>query len=83
MAKHFHATAHQIEGVHLLKLTEIDRSEFYKTLGLKSEDVILQVNNQWVHEEANPLWDALSEENITLLVMREGFPMRFDYRTQQ
>ena len=83
LAQHFHATEHQIEGVHLLKLTEIDRSEFYKTLGLKSEDVILQVNNQWVHEEANPLWDALNQEEITLLVMREGHPIRFDYKTKQ
>ncbi|TRY13442.1 hypothetical protein FN961_15545 [Shewanella hanedai] len=82
LAQHFHATEHQIEGVHLLKLTEIDRSEFYKTLGLQSGDVVLQANNQWVHEGANPLWDALAQEEITLLVMRKGLPMRFDYKTK-
>lgn len=82
LAQHFHATEHQIEGVHLLKLTDIDRNEFYKTLGLQSGDVVLQANNQWVHEDANPLWDALAQKEITLLVMRKGLPMRFDYKTK-
>ncbi|WP_394391104.1 thioredoxin domain-containing protein [Shewanella woodyi] len=83
LAQHFQATEHQIEGVHLLKLTDIDRNEFYKTLGLQSGDVVLQANNQWVHEGSNPLWDALGQNEITLLVMREGLPLRFDYKTKQ
>ena len=81
LEKFFYAAEHEVEGVHLLKLNDIDKQEFYKTLGLQSGDVILRVNEEFVHDAHNPLWDALQNESaIKLLVMRKGYPVRYDYK---
>jgi protein-disulfide isomerase len=83
LASHFKNTEHVVEGVHLLKLHKIDKSDFYQVLGLQTGDVVLQVNNQWIHEQQNSLWQSLqSESQITLLVMRGGFPIRYDYTVE-
>lgn len=80
LASHFQNAEHVVEGVHLLKLHKVDKSDFYQVLGLQTGDVVLQVNEEWVHEEQNTLWQSLqSESKITLLVMRGGFPIRYDY----
>ena len=78
---HFHVAEHQVEGAHLLKLKGIERQGFYRTLGLQEGDVVLRVNQDWVHDQHNPLWDALeNEEDVTLTVMRGGYPVRYDYQ---
>jgi protein-disulfide isomerase len=81
LASHFKNTDHVVEGVHLLKLRNVDKSDFYKVLGLQTGDVVLQVNGEWVHEQQNLLWQSLQNESqITLLVMRGGLPIRYDYK---
>ncbi|NRA85319.1 MAG: thioredoxin domain-containing protein [Gammaproteobacteria bacterium] len=84
LAQYFHPAAHQIDGVHLLKLQDIEQHPFFKTLGLQSGDVILQVNEQWVSEQSNPLWQNLSQQDhIKLLLMRNGLPIRYDYQVHK
>ena len=58
----------------------MEQQEFYTTLGLKDGDVLMQVNGEWVHSGQNSLWDTLSrEEPVSLIVMRKGYPLRYDY----
>ena len=83
LEKHFHNAEHIVEGNHLIKLDNIDNQRFYTTLGLKTGDVIMRVNEQWVHETQNPLWASLQQnESVTLTVMRKGLPYRYDYRIE-
>jgi len=78
---YFYSAEHEVEGVHLLKLKDVAKQEFYKMLGLQSGDVVLRVNKEFVHDAHNPLWATLQNEGeVTLLVMRKGFPIRFDYK---
>jgi len=80
LEEHFYHADHVVEGYHLVKLDEITDQRFYSTLGFKSDDVLLRVNNQWVHEGQNPLWDSLAtEEQVTVVIMRGGYPVRYDY----
>lgn len=68
-------------GRRLLKLTEIQPGDLYDRLGLRNNDVLMLVDDQWITDEANPLWDALQNQSeITLLVMRRGRPHRYRYR---
>lgn len=83
LASHFQHAEHVVEGVRLLKLHNVDKSDFYQVLGLQTNDVVLQVNGEWVHEQQNTLWQSLqSESQITLLVMRGGFPIRYNYTVE-
>ena len=80
LARHFELAAHKVEGVHLLKLRDIDKLEFYSVLGLRSGDVVLQINEEFVHEAQNPLWQTLHQEaEFEMLVMRQGFPIRYRF----
>jgi len=81
LQSHFQAGTHKVDGVHLVKLKGIERNGFYRMLGLQEGDVVLRVNDEWVHDQHNPLWEMLeSQEHITLTVMREGLPKRYDYK---
>jgi len=81
LEQHFFLAEHKVEGVHLIKLDQITDQRFYNTLGFKTSDVLLRVNDQWVHENHNPLWDALAkEEDVSVVIMRGGFPIRLDYK---
>jgi len=81
LQSYFQAGTHEVDGVHLVKLKGIERNGFYRMLGLQEGDVVLRVNNEWVHDQHNPLWEMLeSQEHITLTVMREGLPRRYDYK---
>jgi type II secretory pathway component PulC len=83
LAKYFYNAEHVVEGLHLIKLNNIDDQRFYTTLGLKSGDVIMRVNDQWVHEAQNPLWASLQQNDpVSLVVMRKGLPYRYDYRIE-
>jgi len=80
LEQHFYLADHVVEGYHLIKLNEITDQRFYNTLGFKTGDVLLRVNDQWVHEGQNPLWDHLAkEESVTVMIMRGGYPVRYDY----
>jgi len=77
---YFHNAEHVVEGHHLVKLDNIDDHRFYNTLGLKSGDVLMRVNDQWVHDGSNPLWETLeSGEPTKIILMRKGLPVRYDY----
>jgi len=80
LEQHFYNADHVVEGYHLIKLNEITDQRFYNTLGFKTGDVLLRVNDQWVHEGQNPLWDSLAKEDaVTVMIMRGGYPVRYDY----
>jgi type II secretory pathway component PulC len=84
LEKHFYNADHIVEGNHLIKLDNVDNQRFYTTLGLKTGDVIMRINDQWVHETQNPLWATLQQnELMTLTVMRKGLPYRYDYRIKE
>jgi protein-disulfide isomerase len=84
LEKHFYNADHIVEGNHLIKLDNVDNQRFYTTLGLKTGDVIMRINDQWVHETQNPLWATLQQnELMTLTVMRKGLPYRYDYRIEE
>lgn len=83
LEKHFEPAGHQVEGHALLKLHEISQQEFYQTLGLKEGDVVLRVNDQWVHDGQNSLWDTLSQQaEVSIQLMRKGLPVRYDFSIQ-
>lgn len=80
LESYFYAAEHEVEGVHLLKLKHVDEHPFYKTLGLRSGDVVLRVNEQFVHDAHNALWENLqNKDRVKMLIMRKGFPVRYDY----
>jgi len=80
---HFNNAEHVVEGQHLIKLNNIDDQRFYNTLGLKTGDVLMRVNDQWVHEGENPLWDSLEKEKtVSVILMRKGHPIRYDYNIE-
>lgn len=81
LEKHFQAAEHVVEGVRLLKLDEVSQNRFYQTLNLQTGDVIMRINDEWVHEQNNPLWDRLADNQpMTILLMRQGFPVRYDFQ---
>jgi len=81
LEKRFYNAEHVVEGHHLIKLAGIDNDRFYTTLGIKSGDVLMRVNDQWVHEHQNPLWDSLArEQSVSIILMRKGLPVRYDYK---
>jgi type II secretory pathway component PulC len=80
---HFEAAEHEVEGVRLTKLTGVEQSEFYQTLGFQQGDVLMRVNDQWVHEAQNDLFDALSKEKrISVVLVRKGLPVHLMYSIQ-
>jgi len=83
LEQHFYNADHVVEGYHLVKLDEITDQRFYNTLSFKTGDVLLRVNDQWVHEGQNPLWDSLAkEEKVSVVIMRGGYPVRYDYNIE-
>lgn len=77
---HFKPAELEVEGVHVLKLRGVEENEFYQTLGLKEGDVVLRVNDEWVHEAQNNLFASLeSEQEVSVVLMRRGLPVHLKY----
>jgi len=77
---HFQPTNLEVEGVHIMKLTNIEQSEFYKTLGLQENDVIMRVNGEWLHDQQNTLFSSLETgDELSLIIMRKGLPKHYAY----
>jgi len=73
-------TENKMEGKSLVKLNDQDIDGFYTSLGMLPGDVILRVNDQWIHEENNSLFQSLaSEEEVKVSVMRNGLPVHFSF----
>jgi protein-disulfide isomerase/type II secretory pathway component PulC len=69
-----------LEGKHLLKLTSVETGGLFDLMGLQAKDVLMQVDGKWVHDQHNPLWEALrTQDSVTLTIMRKGFPKTFQY----
>lgn len=80
---HFQAAEHEVEGVRLTKLTGVQQSEFYQTLGLQEGDVLMRVNEQWVHEAQNNLFESLDKgSRVSVVLVRRGLPMQMVYTIQ-
>lgn len=74
---------HVVDGHNLLRLEGIADNEFFTALGFEEGDVVVRVNDSWVHSGQNQLWDALtSGEVIDVTFMRNGRPQRVQYVVQ-
>ena len=75
-------TESKIEGHALVKLEE-NVDDFYTTLGMQPGDVLVRINDEWIHENNNTLFQTLANEpKVTLSVMRKGLPVHFAYEVQ-
>ena len=79
----FH-TQGKIDGKALVKLDKESIDEFYSSLGMMPGDVIMRVNDDWIHEESNTLFQSLAnEEKVTISVMRKGLPVHLAFEVTQ
>lgn len=80
----FVAAEHVVDGYNLLRLEGIQDSEFFTALGFEEGDVVVRVNDSWVHSGQNQLWNALtSGEVVDVTYMRNGLPQRVQYEVQE
>ncbi len=81
LAGHFKPAEHKASGFNLMRLEDVEGNDFYETLGLRPGDVIMQVNDDWLHSGQNPLWDSLRLNNeVGVTIMRRGRPVRYYYQ---
>jgi hypothetical protein len=81
LESHFQAAEHEVEGVRLTKLKGVADSEFYRTLGMQEGDVLMRINEQWVHEAQNDLFDFLETgDTVAVVLVRKGLPVHLVYR---
>ncbi|WP_444921498.1 thioredoxin domain-containing protein [Microbulbifer sp. CnH-101-G] len=74
----------EVEGHHLMRLEGITNNEFFTALGFQENDVLMRVNDSWVHSGQNNLWDALtSGQIIDVAFMRKGLPQRIQYVVEE
>ncbi|GAA5444920.1 hypothetical protein Misp06_03112 [Microbulbifer sp. NBRC 101763] len=74
----------EVEGYHLMRLEGVADNEFFTALGFQENDVLLRVNDSWVHSGQNALWDALtSGKIIDVAFMRKGLPHRLQYVVEE
>jgi type II secretion system protein C len=65
----------EVDGTHLLKLTGTDYAAVFERLGLERGDVVMRVNDRWVHEKANRLFATLAQGGpATVVIVRRGIP---------
>ncbi|WP_444893132.1 thioredoxin domain-containing protein [Microbulbifer sp. TRSA001] len=74
----------EVEGHHLMRLEGVANNEFFTALGFEENDVLLRVNDSWVHSGQNELWSALtSGKVIDVAFMRKGLPHRLQYVVEE
>ncbi|WP_428820728.1 thioredoxin domain-containing protein [Microbulbifer sp. MCCC 1A16149] len=84
LEKKFVPAEHVVDGHNLLRLEGIADSEFFTALGFEEGDVVVRVNDTWVHSGQNQLWDALtSGEVVDVTFMRNGLPERVQYVVEE
>lgn len=84
LEKNFISADLEVEGNHLLKLKPGEADSFYTQLGMQPGDVIMRINNEWVHDGYNTLWEALrSAERVEISLMRRGLPVHLVYAVQE
>lgn len=84
LEKNFISADLEVEGNHLLKLKPGATDSFYTQLGLQPGDVVMRVNNEWVYDGYNTLWEALrSAERVEISLMRRGLPVHLVYAVQE
>tara|TARA_R110001592_G_scaffold65716_1_gene201697 strand:- start:9349 stop:11016 length:1668 start_codon:yes stop_codon:yes gene_type:complete len=80
LKSHFEPAEHEVEGMHVMRLSNIQENDFYQTLGLQERDVVLRVNNEWVHSGQNGLFDSLeNKQEVSVVLMRKGLPVHLNY----
>jgi protein-disulfide isomerase/type II secretory pathway component PulC len=84
LASYLKSAEHVVEGNHVIRLEESEESEFYQTLGFRNGDVLTRVNEEWVHDGQNGLWDALrNQSSFNIILMRRGYPVHYYYRIEE
>jgi len=74
----------EVEGYQLMRLEGVADNEFFTALGFEENDVLLRVNDSWVHSGQNALWDALASGRvIDVAFMRKGLPQRLQYVVEE
>lgn len=82
MARQLTPAPLDVDGERLLKLTGSEDSELFAALGLQANDVLMRVNDQWVFDGKNSLFDAIEKgAPATIVVMRRGVPYLIDLAT--
>jgi len=80
LKEHFEPAELEVEGTYVMRLTNIQENDFYQTLGLQEQDVVLRVNNEWVHSAQNSLFDSLENlQEVSVVLMRKGLPVHLNY----
>ena len=80
LEKQLNPATHEIEGNPLLKLDSQAIDSFYHTLGMEPGDVIIRVNDEWVHANSNPMWNIMqTEEQFIISVIRKGLPVHLSF----
>jgi type II secretion system protein C len=65
----------EVDGTHLLKITGTEYPDVFERLGMERGDVVMRVNDQWVHEKANHLFTTLAAGGATtVVIVRRGIP---------
>jgi hypothetical protein len=68
------------DGRSLLVVAEVEAASVSELLGLRTRDVLMQVDGEWVDAQHNPLWDALRQrERVRVLIVRAGVPLTVEY----
>jgi len=80
LKEHFEPAELEVEGTYVMRLTNVQENDFYQTLGLQDQDVVLRVNNEWVHSAQNNLFDSLENlQEVSVVLMRKGLPIHLNY----
>lgn len=84
LEKNFIYTDMEVEGQHLLKLQPDVDDAFFTQLGLQGGDVLMRINDEWVHGGYNNLWETLrSGERVEISLMRHGLPVHLVFAVQE
>lgn len=84
LEKKFVQAEMEVEGYHLMRLEGIASNEFFTALGFEENDVLLRVNDSWVHSGQNNLWEALTSGDVVdVAFMRRGLPQRLQYVVEE
>jgi protein-disulfide isomerase len=72
------------DGKKLLRVSDVTPGSLYEKLGLLPNDVLMQVNGMWIHDQDNPLWNALAgdQNTVILRIIRDGIPKTFEYQIE-
>ncbi len=71
-----------LDGHRMLKLSGEEHTDVLARVGLEPGDGLMRVNDEWVYEGRNTLFEAIGHGlPVTVVVMRKGFPRLIELKT--